>query len=102
MGVIMSGSDHRERQQLIDKFADSAMPKVDSSAVSHRSTWWWIFVMPGKVMLWIEYMFPRRLGGVFGSARRRNVPLLQVLYSLCFYFMMLVVGLLFYIATHAH
>lgn len=69
----------------LDKFADAAMPKIDASDVSERSAWWWIFIMPGKIILWFEYMFPRRLGGVFGSARRRNVPLLQVVYSICFY-----------------
>jgi len=69
----------------IDKLADAAMPKFDASDVSERGGWWWIFIMPGKVILWIEYMFPRRVGGVFGSARRRNVPLLQVVYSVGFY-----------------
>jgi hypothetical protein len=58
--------------------------------------------MPGKVILWIEYMFPRRLSGVFGSARRRNVPLLQMLYSLFFYFAVFAVGLCLFIVTHAH
>jgi hypothetical protein len=87
MDVIMSGSDHREHQRLIDKFADSAMPKVDNSAVSQRPAWWWFFLMPGKVILWLDYMFPRRVGGVFGTARRRNIPLLQLLYSLYFYFL---------------
>ncbi len=56
--------------------------------------------MPGMVVLWIEYMFPRRVGGVFGSARRRNVPLLQILYSLYFYLIVLVVGLYFYGVFH--
>jgi len=85
MGVIMPGSDRRERQRFIDKFAESAMPKIDDSDVSERRAWWWIFFMPGKVILWIEYIFPHKLGGVFGSARRRNVPLIQILYSVYFY-----------------
>ena len=102
----MPGSDRHQRQRSIDKFADSAMPKVDSSTVSQRSSWWWGFFMPGKVILWIEYMFPRRLGGVFGSARRRNVPLMQILYSLYFYFVLFVVlpilYLYLYVVWHAH
>jgi hypothetical protein len=52
-----------------------------------RPAWWWFFLMPGKVILWLDYMFPRRVGGVFGTARRRNIPLLQLLYSLYFYFL---------------
>lgn len=70
---------------LADKLADAATPKVDASEVSERNKWWWIFIMPGKVILWLEYMFPRRVGGVFGTARRRNIPLLQISYSICFY-----------------
>jgi hypothetical protein len=74
-----------KRKTAIDRLADAAMPKVDDSDVSDRRAWWWIFFMPGKVILWIEYMFPHKLGGVFGSARRRNVPLIQVLYSVYFH-----------------
>ena len=96
----MSGSDRRERQRFVDKFAESAMPKVDSSAVSKRSAWWWMFLMPGKVMLWTDYMFPKRMGGVFGSARRRNVPLLQLLYSLYFYILITALGFCLYLLIH--
>ena len=101
----MADPKRRRSPRLIDKFADSAMPKADSSDVSQRSAWWWIFLMPGKVILWIQYMFPDRIGGVFGSARRRNVPLLQLLYSLVFYLvafiMVPLLYLYFYIVTHA-
>jgi hypothetical protein len=83
-----------KRKTAIDKLADAAMPKIDDSDVSERRAWWWIFFMPGKVILWIEYMFPHKLGGVFGSARRRNVPLIQVLYSFYFY------GVVFVIAAY--
>jgi hypothetical protein len=76
--------DGRKRK-LVDRVGDAATPRVDSSDVSDRPAWWWIFFMPGKVILWFEYMFPRRLGGVFGSARRRNIPLLQVVYSIILY-----------------
>jgi hypothetical protein len=69
----------------IDRVADAAMPQVDETNVSERSAWWWILFMPGKVLLWVEYMFPRGVGGAFGSARRRNVPMLQVYYTLCVY-----------------
>jgi len=69
----------------VDSLADAAMPFQDQTKPSERPAWWWVFFMPGKIILWIEYMFPRGVGGVFGSARRRNVPLLQILYSIFFY-----------------
>jgi hypothetical protein len=81
-----------KRKAAIDRLADAAMPKIDDSDVSERRAWWWIFFMPGKVILWIEYMFPHKLGGVFGSARRRNVPLIQILYSIYFYIAVFVIG----------
>lgn len=62
--------------------------------------------MPGKVILWIEYMFPSRVSGVFGSARRRNVPLIQLLYSISFYITIFVIAMILLIpfiirATHS-
>ena len=96
----MSGSGHREHQRFIDKFAESAMPRVDGSAVSQRSAWWWVLLMPGKVILWLDYMFPRRVSGVFGTARRRNVPLLQLLYSLYFYLIIAAFGFGLYLLIH--
>ena len=50
-----------------------------------RSKWWWVFVGPGKIILWFEYMFPKRFSGVFGSARRKQSPIVQVSYSILFY-----------------
>src|SRR5579884_781087 len=97
----MSSPDGRKRRRFIDRLADSAVPRIDRNPVSQRPAWWWVFLMPGKVILWIEYMFPRRLGGVFGSARRRNVPLLQILYSLYFYFAVFAIGVYLLIVIHA-
>ncbi len=53
---------------------------------------WWIFLMPGKVILWLQYMFPEKISSAIGAARRRNVPLIQLLYSLGFYLVMLVIA----------
>lgn len=77
--------DITERKAFIDRIAESSKPVLDESHVSSRSSLWWFFIMPGKVILWIQYMFPERFAGVFGSARRRNVPMLQATYSVCFY-----------------
>lgn len=101
MDRTMSNSDHRERQPFIDRIANSAMPKNDNSAVSQRGAWWWIFLMPGSVVLWIEYMFPKGLGGAFGSARRRNVPLLRIMYSLAFYLGIFVIAVYWFVLAHS-
>ena len=58
--------------------------------------------MPGTVVLWIEYMFPKRLGGAFGSARRRNVPFLRLMYSLAFYFGILVIAVYWFVVAHTN
>jgi hypothetical protein len=96
--MFMPFSESKGKTRL-DKLADAALPKADDSHVSERSTLWWIFVMPGKVILWLEYMFPSRLVNAFGSARRRNVPLIQVLYSLTFYvfFAAILIGILVFV-----
>ena len=80
------------RKNIIDKVGEVVTPRIDDTTLSARPLWWWILFMPGKVFLWIEYMFPSKIGGVFGSARRRNVPLLQIICSLCFYVALIVVS----------
>jgi hypothetical protein len=96
------GATRSKGHTIVDRLAESAVPKIDESEVTHRPAWWWIFFMPGKVILWFEYMFPRRIGGVFGSARRRNVPLIQVVYSLYFYFVIFAIGLYWFIVAYTH
>jgi hypothetical protein len=49
-----------------------------------RGILWWIFCMPGAVMMWFEYMFPKG-GDVYASARRRGNRLIQFYYTLVFY-----------------
>jgi hypothetical protein len=98
----MSGWNGKKSRSIVDRFGEAAMPKSDSSEVSGRPAWWWIFFMPGKVILWIEYMFPHRLAGVFGSARRRNIPLIQILYSVYFYVTVAVVVLILLVRVHSN
>jgi hypothetical protein len=88
---MKDGSNKPKR--LIDRLAESAQPRNVSEPVSGRPHWWWFLVMPGKVILWLEFMFPERIASVFGTARRRNVPLMQVLYSLYFYLTVIAIGL---------
>jgi hypothetical protein len=99
-GEDMASQNSRAHERFVDKIAALAMPRTDSDVVTQRPARWWIFFMPGKVILWIEYMFPRRISTVFGSARRRNIPLLQILYSLYFYFAAIAVGLYLFIVAH--
>jgi hypothetical protein len=40
--------------------------------------------MPGIVLLWLDYMFPRG-GQVYASRRRIGSPIVQIMYSLGFY-----------------
>ena len=98
----MPNSNPHRPKQAIDKFADATTPIVDQSEVSERAAWWWFLVMPGKVILWLEYMFPERISSVFGTARRRNVPLMQILYSLVFYVAVIGLALLFFANMRSH
>jgi hypothetical protein len=72
-------------KHLIDKVAESSTSKIDADRASERPIWWYILFMPGTILLWLEYMFPGRLSSIFGSARRRNVPLIQLMYTVVFY-----------------
>jgi hypothetical protein len=72
-------------KHLIDKVAESSTSKIHADRASERPIWWYILFMPGKILLWVEYMFPGRLSNIFGSARRRNVPLIQLMYTVVFY-----------------
>lgn len=46
---------------------------------------WIIFFMPGVVLLWLQYMFPKNFGAAIGSARRRKSRLIQFWYTITFY-----------------
>jgi hypothetical protein len=90
-----------KKKRAIDRLADAARPAVDSGNVSERSGWWWILLAPGKAILWLEYMFPGRITNVFGTARRRNVPLIQLLYSLYFYVAVLGLAIVLFLEAGA-
>lgn len=97
----MADRNMGRRKRVVDRIADAALPKPDETNASGRPLWWWVFVMPGKVILWIQYMFPERLAGVFGSARRRNVQLIQILYSVYFYVGVVVLFIIFFLTFGA-
>jgi hypothetical protein len=56
-----------------------------------HSILWWMFILPGRVILWFGYMFPRGVGGVFGSARRRKSPVIEISYSITFYLVFIII-----------
>jgi hypothetical protein len=53
----------------------------ENQTKKHRTVFWYLFVMPGMAMTWIEYMFPSR-GNVYASGRRKDNTLVHVIYSL--------------------
>jgi hypothetical protein len=57
---------------------------------SGKTILWWFFCMPGAVVMWIEYMFPIR-GQVLASRRRYGNKLIQFLYTVVVYALLLFV-----------
>lgn len=55
------------------------------AAPRRRGLVWLLFFLPGTVILWWQYYFPKP-GEVWASARRKDVAAMQVLYSLGFWF----------------
>ena len=80
-------------ENFIDRTGKAARPRVDDTPLSQRSLLWWIFFMPGTVILLFDYMFPNKITGVFASSRRRHVPLFQIAYSLMFYGVLILISI---------
>ncbi len=78
-------------REIADKVAAAALPHRDETLPSQRPLWWWLFFAPGKMVLWLQYMWPGTVANAFGTARRRNVPLVQLLVSLLIYVILLVI-----------
>jgi len=92
-GNIMNRNDNEPRRNLVDRAGELGRPRRNDEPLSKKPFWWWILFMPGTIILWFDYMFPNKISGVFGSARRRNVPLFQIVYSLFFYAMLILIGI---------
>lgn len=69
----------------IDELGDSSRPQRLDTPLSQRPLSWWLFYMPGTVILWFGYMFPNNVTHGIAGARQRNVPLLQLGYTLVLY-----------------
>jgi hypothetical protein len=79
----------RRKDPVRDINRPIASPDTDRA---QHSALWWIFMFPGRTILWFQYMYPSRKTGVFGTARRRNVPLFHFVYSLGFYAFLLLLA----------
>src|SRR5207253_953608 len=75
----------------------AATAQKDELPLSQRSLAWWLLFMPGKVILWFGYMFPTSVVGSFAGARRRNVPAIQLGYTLLFYAGIAIFGFMIHI-----
>jgi hypothetical protein len=49
-----------------------------------RGAVYFLFILPGRLLLWYDYYFPVR-GNVAASARRRHVPLMEIIFSVLFW-----------------
>lgn len=59
-----------------------------------RGLVWLIFFVPGALMMWWQYMFPKA-GEVFGSGRRLDNRFLQFAFTMGIYAFLLTMWLLF-------
>lgn len=50
-----------------------------------KPIWWWIFCMPGAVVMWFRYMSPESVRDSFGTARRQNVVIFQFITTMFVY-----------------
>jgi hypothetical protein len=64
-----------------------------------RGLVWLIFFMPGTVILWWQYYFLKH-SDVWASARRKDHPGMQLLYSLAFWAAVLFLVWIF-VASHS-
>lgn len=53
-----------------------------------RGLLWLLFVLPGTIILWWQYYFPKP-GEAWAAARRKDHPVIRVLYSIAFWLLVL-------------
>ncbi len=66
------------------------MSHNDTPPRRSRGLIWLIFFLPGTVILWWQYYFPKH-DEVWASARRKDHPGVQLLYSLAFWALLLLI-----------
>ncbi len=87
--------NHKKSNQSLDLNINKLMAKNSEDFLpKNRSLFWWFLFIPGKMLLWFEYMFPGSLVSSIASARRKDVPIVQVFASIIVYFFLLAVFIL--------
>ena len=79
-------NDRKKRNIVSGQLGDEIFSPEETA---NSSILWIIFITPGKLILWFEYLFPHRVGDVFGSARRKKSPIIEMSYSITFYILLL-------------
>ena len=85
-------NDRKKRNIFSRQLGDEIFSPEETA---NSSILWMIFIAPGKLILWFEYLFPHRLGDVFGSARRKKSPIIEMSYSITFYTLLIAILLVF-------
>ena len=77
------------------------MPTPNHHPEQSRGLTWLLFRLPGAIILWLEYHFPKH-GDAWGSARRFGKPSFEVLYSLGFWAVLVAVLLMLVFGGDGH
>lgn len=65
-----------------------------------RSELWHYFLLPGRILMWIDYMFPSK-GRVLATARQRGNPIVEVLNAIVAWFVIILFSSIFLIFVSA-
>jgi|GEM_PF-4312258 len=80
----------KKKGQPLDQVVNILMArKSDDFLPEKRSLSWWFLFLPGKALLWLQFMFPSSLGSAIASGRRKDVPIVQALASILVYLFLL-------------
>ena len=81
----MQFEPRKTKSSLAESISKLASKNSDQLIPSDKPLSWWLLIMPGKILLWLEYMFPSTISGGIASARRKDVPAIQIYRSIGFY-----------------
>ncbi len=88
--TIMKRPPNIKRRDFLERVSDLTERNSEPLFPQGKSVLWWIFLAPGKVLLWFDFMYPETMSGAIGSGRRRRVPLSQFVATLAFYILLLI------------
>lgn len=81
----------------IDEIGEASRAQKAETPLSQRPLGWWLFYMPGTVILWFQYMFPNSVTQGIAGGRQRNVPLVQLGMTLTLYGGILLLSFMMYV-----